>query len=1386
MPRSGHVVRRSVLIALVVALGGALGGTLSGDPSPEPSWERLFGPPGGYVERLALCPSAPDTIYASGSPEGIYKTTDRGDSWSLLRLPHGGVNAAILLIDPRDPNVVYAGYEGLAKSSDGGRTWRPIAHAFAEQIWIQEFASASDNPDTLYVAGARHDRTGCAVYRSTDGGERWSEIGPRSLPGGTDVGGLAIQRGGVLFLGINDRTFRSWGAGRVFVSRDDGRTWSETDYGTTEDRFIWSLLVNPWASAEVWISEGPLHNEGIGQPLLFRSADDGRRWTPVRINAHGWDSTQVRVIGAGPDGSVYVAAGSNLLVAENEGRQFTNRTPPQDRMSGVDFFDIVVHPSDPAVLYLPLRASGIGYSEDGGRTWTRRDDGIASISANLIETDPFRPGTVYASSIEGQGVYRSDDYGATWTGSLAGITHPFGDEIVPDPHHDGVVYFIADVPHVFRSDDRGDTWTSWIDPTAPGGFNFGSVYALAQGRDRNRIYVVDNGFGIFRGDGGAWTGHWDWRFLRSSEIDYTYTLVVDPADEAIVYSGCSSKPFQDYAMIRRSADGGDTWTTALTIDGADAVSSIDVDEGAPERVFAASTSLSGGAIWRSDDRGRTWRRPNPTFDFTTVHTFATAPSDPSIVYTGVWGGGTFVTANGGAHWAKLDAPEAFSAAGIAVDPNDPQTIYVADRTTPALYRSHDGGDSFEVLFAADERFARLMGVTIDPANPDCLYTIAMKRPDPIDRHPGMRGSLFRVESGEATDVTGDLPRMPLSITVDPADSATLYAVLHGYGIFKSTDRAASWTEISGPASGLPHSGFLSIVVDPHDGETLYLIGGCDVRFGSFASAGLDPDLVHGVYRSDDGGRTWTSVNAGVLGAGSGTVKSLAFSAEDPDLLVAGAESGLFVSTDRGASWTRDRSLPFPALGGAVLASDRVLAMTNGAGVFRGTLSRDGSIAWGSESVLSIRVFFAQVIVDASNPGTVYASGYPGGIFKSTDDGATWHEANFGMTSFAVDDPLRQGYYAFALAASDPSVLYLGLYGRGVYKSVDAAGTWMPANGVDGTMVDRYVTALAVDPEDADRVFVATENGVLRTDDGGQTWRSADDGLPTTDVRTIAFTPAGELFAGTRGYGLFRYLNGQWRVQNPVGEWGVIWPIWDDRPRYQYSDMLFHPTDEDRLLFGSFPAGIYASDDGGRSWRESNVGWTFDGVFSLVSHPENREIVYAGTYNGVNRSLDFGGRWETWDAGWPPEQWVFTIAFDPRDPDVMYACSKNGENEGTGRPGFHGTVMKSLDGGATWFAITDGLSLDQEFYDLVVDPYNPDVVYLAAQAEGMFVSRDAGASWTRWNEGLDGRIPATDGNNVTRVLALSADGRYLYFGSEGAGVFRREIHPEVLTQTNDGA
>jgi len=1342
------------------------------DDVQEPSWERLYGPPGGYVGAVAFDPFDPTRLYAVGTDEGLYRTIDSGRRWQLLPFPpeFSGISD-LILVDPERPGVLYVGIHGLSKSTDYGVTWTRVVGETKGHINIMRAAMDPLSSNTLYASGRRHDSQTIAVFKSENGGENWLDItGNLATPVGATVMCILPLGDGRVLVSIRDEILEEWGNGRLYRTDNDGITWQEVEYGQREPRFVWSIVCNPANPDELWLSEGSVFNQSQAQPIMHKSLDGGKTWQPVFFDFGGFDSTGTFILKILAQGQVLISSGGALYSTEDGGITYKNISPPGDSLptTGGDV-GIAIHPSKPEIMFYPLRFTGIAYTEDGGRTWQPRHNGISTTSLLLLEADPSRPSTLYAVSQNISGVFFSEDYGSTWQFAPTTLS---GDELDANPLSPGTLWTISDKPFIGVSHDFGRTWTMVSSPYRRDMFNQNSLYAIAQSSVSSPIYAANNGFGIYRGEVGSTTNDWWWQYSRTCEVDYTYALEVDPGNPDIVYSGYSRKPFQDYAMVRATYDGGESWFTSLRLDGCDAVTSISVNSSHPEQVLAASASVAGGAVWISADRGQSWTRANPLFSFTTIHSFDC--SSDGHIYAGVWGGGTWWSSDEGRTWTMLGSEEAMSAAAIAVSPWEPRAVYIADRMSPCLYRTSDSGRTFELVFDAGSDFSRLMDVVVDPHEPDTFYVLAMGAISTSGVPYGAHGAVFKVANGAVENVTGSLPRMPLSLTVDLHRKETLYAVLHGEGVYRSIDGGDHWADISGSSNGLPDSGFLELVADPEVAGSIYLVGGCDVRFSTYETAGLDQNAVNGVYHSSDGGDSWRCLNSGPLGTESGAVKALALRPGDPGTIYVAAENGLFISWDRGETWQRDTSLPYSVLSGILLYGDSAIAFTNGAGVFRGAVMNEGSITWDPDPKCVVPVQFSQVLKDPGDLSTIYATAYPGGVFKSTDGGSTWHEANFGLPSFLVEDPLRQGYYALALAPSQPEVLYLGMYGKGVYLSRNAGGTWQPMNGRDGMLYGLPVTSVAVDPVDSNHVFVASEDGVYRSENGGVSWARANEGLLTLDVKVLDFSPTGILYAGTRGYGLFKWRVDKWVAQSPVANWGVTWPIWDDRPLYQYSDFLFHSEDPLLMLLGSFPVGIYRSEDAGASWRESNLGWTLDGVFCLVSHPNDADTVYAGTYNGINRSLDFGLHWTTWNLGMPPEQWVYHVDFDPTDPDIMYACSKNGENEGTGVEGFRGTVMKSIDGGQSWTEITNGLDRNQEFYHLIVDPVIGDTIYLATQNEGMMISRDAGETWGPWNEGLEGQMPGTNGNNVTRVLEMSTDGRFLYFGSYRAGLFRREL------------
>jgi len=1360
-----------ILIVFLCAACTNLGMQAGQEEASGPSvWVRTGGPSGGYINDIAICAGNPDILYAAGSRKGIYKSMDGGAQWELLPFPDRGA-AQLVEADPDNSKVIYADYHTFSRSMDGGKTWSEKTSGMSGRIVSLDFLLAPQNPKTLYLCGFKANDEIPVVYKSGNSGDSWQNIkGNLPAPKGSRALCLALS-GKRIFIAVNDHSLENWHRGKVFSSDDEGNTWREVDYGSKHDRFILSIFANPFNKKELWISEGPLYNEGLAQPLLYKSTDNGETWTPVTINC-AFDSTQSRVIGAGPDNRIYAGCGSNLIYTDNGGKSFNNLLQATVDIIGVDFRHLAVHPEKPATLFLPLRAAGIACSNDGGQHWQLINKGIVETSINLLATDPVNPATLYAASAAGEGLFRSDDSGDTWVRlNSGGIVHPWADEIIVEPSNASHVWYVGDVPYIQKSTNRGASWESIVDPRESGAFNFCSVYAMAQGSNPDLFYALSNGFGIYRGIREN-DHHWRWSFLNLSEIDYTYTLAVHPENSNILYSGYIPKPFQDWAMIRRTTDAGQNWDTILNVPGSKGITTIAVDPENPNILYAGSIGKQG-QIFKSIDRGNTWAEYNEAFNMCTVWGQAQLmadPENPSVVYATTWLAGTWKSENAGKTWQLLKGAP-ISGTAISVNPENTDEIYLADRSSPTVWKSADGGLTWNRI-ADFSKDGALLVMRVFAAG-ETIYASTF--------YPRlMGGKLYKsADSGRTwEDITGTLPRGILDIAVDPTNKDIAYATTNISGVYKTTDAGKSWQELK----AFPYVGVYDLEIDPADPAVLY----ASARGGSLPAwftriAGVEGGIIFkdsaGVYKSTDAGKSWKKILTT-----SASCRAVRIHPVNHNLLFAvDLVDGLFISQNRGETWSKhktgDRKL---ALTSCTLAGNKVYVGTQGCGIYSGDLdlySEKASISlnWIEERSNKPvpEVHSLQILIDPTDSNSIFVSSFPGGVYRSDKDG-TFRDRNGITPSVIVEDPFRQGYYTIAVNPAKPEEMWTGTWGRGIYKSLDACLLNVPMNGRDRIMNGKHITQICVSPLERNTVYVASEEGVFITKNGGETWRPLNRGLPSLDIRSILLNSNGELFAGTKGYGIFRWDGDTWNALNAFGNFGIIWPLWDDRPMYQYTSVLIHPKNPDLVMIGTFPQGIYLSRDGGMNWKESNLGWTLDGVFRLVSHPDNPDIVYAGTYNAVSISYDFGGHWQMLDKGWPGEQWVFSIDFNHDDPSVMYACSKNGANEGTGEDDFHGIVMKSEDGGMHWKEIMNGLSKDQEFYEIIVDKYDQNILYLAAQREGVMISRDGGRSWSSWNEGMVNPVPATNGNNVTRCLALSADGSTLYFGSFKSGVFRRRI------------
>ena len=250
--------------------------------------------------------------------------------------------------------------------------------------------------------------------------------------------------------------------------------------------------------------------------------------------------------------------------------------------------------------------------------------------------------------------------------------------------------------------------------------------------------------------------------------------------------------------------------------------------------------------------------------------------------------------------------------------------------------------------------------------------------------------------------------------------------------------------------------------------------------------------------------------------------------------------------------------------------------------------------------------------------------------------------------------------------------------------------------------------------------------------------------------------------------------GMWRNAGPGGGGWV-------------QSILASRHDAQRMFVGCDVAGVFRSDDGGRSYEAHNSGFEHIWVSTIAEHPTNPSVVFIGSQGGIYKSTDGGLTWNEKRAGLPKvKQYGHSIeickfAFDPANPDVMFAA------EGNPRQGKGGTgvVWKSVDGGESWKPVG---SFPEKTYcwDISVNPSDGSRIIIST-SRGLFRSEDGGTSWAESNGGL----PA---HRRTRMLARGTDRPDILYvtlkaaGGEtpwAAGVYRSEDGGQTWSPRNGG-
>jgi len=667
-------IRRVLLVCLIFAIAG-LSSAISNVDAQQYSaslyqslrW-RCIGPfRAGRTVGAAGIPNQPNVFYIGVNNGGVWKTTDYGRTWQPIfdDQPTGSIGD--IAVAPSNPNVIYAGSgeglqrpdlstgDGVYKSTDGGKTWRNVGLRDAQQIG--SIIIDPKDANRVFVAALGHPygpNEERGVYRTMDGGATWQRV----LYKDENTGAIQV----------------------AFDPRDSNLVYAD----------LWAGRQGPWENG-AW--QGP-------ESGLFKSTDGGNTW-----------------------------------------KKLTTGLPAFEQGLGRIGFDI--SRSDPKIVYATVDANpqfgGVYRSDDAGESWRKINGdprlwGRGSDFAE-IKVHPKNPDTVFVGNIAS---YKSTDGGKTF---VAFKGAPGGDDyhrIWINPDHPGIMLFATDQGAIITV-NGGETWSSWYNqPTAQ--FYHVSTdnrfpYWVYGGQQESGSAAVAS-----RGDYGAITWR-DWRTVGVEEYGY---VAPDPLNPNLIYGGKITRYDWTTGQVRSIApDAARSGRYRFLRTAPVIFSPVD-----PRVLYFAGNVLfktaNGGHSWEviSPDLSREkWDVPANVGVYRSkemetmarrgvIYTVAPSHKNANTIWAGTDDGLIHLTRDGGKTWRDITPPDLKSWAKVSlIDAShfDDDTAYAAintfrlDDLRPHIYRTHDGGKTWKRITSGIPDGGIVNVVREDPVRKGLLY-----------------------------------------------------------------------------------------------------------------------------------------------------------------------------------------------------------------------------------------------------------------------------------------------------------------------------------------------------------------------------------------------------------------------------------------------------------------------------------------------------------------------------------------------------------------------------------------------------------------------------------------------------------------------------------------
>jgi len=645
---------------------------------------------------------------------------------------------------------------------------------------------------------------------------------------------------------------------------------------------------------------------------------------------------------------------------------------------------------------------------------------------------------------------------------------------------------------------------------------------------------------------------------------------------------------------------------------------------------------------------------------------------------------------------------------IAIHPDFPQTIYIG-AASGGILKTTDGGANWQNIFTSAPVIS-IGALAIDPQQPQVLYA----------------------GTGEA--------------------NASSYSFI-GNGIYKSVDGGVNWTH-----KGLDESAYFGRIIVDYSNSQRVFAAACGTLFS--------PNATRGIYRSDDGGDSWNQVlyvNDSTAGV------DIVQHPSNPNILYAamwermrgltyrrshGTSSGIYKSLDGGSTWTLlTNGLPGGSQKGRIGLAiahnnpetvyafiDRLVSGTPTATVFKTT---NGGDSWQqtNDNALggmssNFGWYFGQIRVDPRNDNRIWVLGVD--LYRSDNGGVTYQQiaGYYNINEIYVD------HHAMFIHPVSGEIIH-GNDG-GLYRSSDLGNSWTKINNLPLTQF----YAIEVDHLNPQRIYGGTQdNNTIRTWTGSLSdWERilGGDGFYTL----VDYTNSNIIYAESQWGNLYRSTNGG-------NSFSYIAAWQGDRTNWS-SPVIMHPTDPQTLFFGTYR--VWKTTNRGANWTAisgdltSNLAQSgFSTLTTLAISKLNPNYLLAGSDDGRVHLSTSGGLFWTEKTTGLPLRWITRVAFDPFDVSTIYATVSGFRWD---EP--HPHVFRSTDLGQNWEPISSNLP-DLPVNVIVPDPQRQGWLYIGTDA-GIFYTENGGQSWGSLMQGMP-NVPVTDLkiHNPTRTLVAGTYG-----------------------------